>query len=123
MNAHEALERVDALYGPGWTPAQAVAEAVSIYLKLDAEIKALEVARTAAKRVITGVMTETMRDRFDTNAGMAYIANPGLRICYDAKGIDALIENRPDLAEVLAPHRIETMVAGSLVVRAKGGSK
>lgn len=123
MNAHEALERLAALHQRGLTPAQAVEEAVTIYLELGAEIEALDVARAAAKQVIADVVIETGKERFETNAGMAYIANPSLRIGYDAKGIDALIENRPDLAEVLAPYRTEKMVAGSLTIRAKGGAK
>ena len=123
MNASEALERLATLHRRGLTPTQAVEEAVAVYLELGAEIEALEAARVAAKKAITDVVIETGLDRFETNAGLAYIANPSLRIGYDTKGIDALIENRPDLADVLAPYRTETMVAGSLVVRAKGGSK
>jgi hypothetical protein len=123
MNTQDALERLASIHQRGLTPGQAVEEAVSIYLELGDEIKAIDVARAAAKQVIADVVIETGKDRFDTDAGLAYIANPGLRIGYDAKGIEALIENRPDLAEVLAPYRSETMVAGGLVVRAKGGTK
>lgn len=123
MNAHEALERLATIDQRGLTPGQAIEEAVSIYLELGAAIEAIDGARAAAKQVISEVIIETGKDRFDVNAGLAYISKPSLRIAYDAKRIDALIDIRPDLAFLLAPCRIETMVAGSLVVRAKGGSK
>lgn len=123
MNAHEALERLATIDQRGLTPGQAIEEAVSIYLELGAAIEAIDGARAAAKQVISEVIIETGKDRFDVNAGLAYISKPSLRIAYNAKSVDALIDIRPDLAELLAPCRSETMVAGSLVVRAKGGSK
>ena len=83
MNANEAQRRLYAIFRPGWTPAQAVEEAVAIYLEMGAEIEALDVARAAAKKVIADVVIKAGKDRFETNVGLAYIANPSLRIGYD----------------------------------------
>lgn len=121
MNANEALQRLEVLHYLGLTPAEAVEEAVTIYLELGAQIEALDAARAAAKTVIGDVIAETGQDRFSTHAGLAYVANPSLRIAYDAKGIDAVVAERPDLAALLAPYRRETMVAGTLTIRAAGG--
>ena len=120
LTAAGALERLASLTERHLTPGQAVEEAIALYLALGAEIADLETARAAAKTAITDVIVETGLERFETGAGMAYVSKPSARVTWDAKGLDALAGERPDLAELLEPYRQVKEVAGSLVVRAGG---
>lgn len=123
MNAQDALERLSTLTERQLTPGQAIDEAIGLYLVLGDEIAQLEIARVAAKQVISDVIVETGLDRFEVNAGMAYVARPSVRVAYDTKGLDKLSAERPDLAGILALYRTEKEIAGSLTIRAAGNGK
>ena len=123
MNAQEANDRLDALTERQLTPGQAVDEAVALYLALGDAIAALELARARAKQIITDVIVETGLDRFEVNAGMAYVTRPSIRVTYDTKGLDKLAAERPDLAGVLGRYRQEKEVAGTLTIRGPGGKQ
>lgn len=71
-----------------------------------------------ARRVLDGVMAETGCTTYRTPSGDAYIPAPSTRVTYDTKALDALCASSPELARVLAPHRRETSVPGSLTIRA-----
>lgn len=122
MNANDALERLSTIYERDLRPAEAVAEATSIYLELGAEIEELNLARASAKQVIADVFTELGTDKLETPAGTAYVSRPSIRISYDWRGLDKLGQERPDLANVLSLYRTEKEVAGSLTVRAPAAS-
>jgi hypothetical protein len=122
MDATTALERLATITERQLTPGQAIDEAVTLYLELGSEIADLENARAAAKLVISDVIVETGLDRFEVNAGMAYVSKPSVRISYDTKGLDKLAAERPDLAGILALYRTEKEIAGTLTIRAAGGN-
>lgn len=123
MNAQDALERLSTITERQLTPGLAIDEAVAMYLELGDEIAQLEIARAAAKQVISDVIVETGLDRFEVNAGMAYVSKPSVRTSYDWRGLDKLSAERPDLAGILSLYRTEKEIAGSLTIRANGNGK
>lgn len=123
MNAQDALERLATLDERQLTPGLAIDEAIGLYLALGDEIAQLEIARAAAKQVISDVIIETGLDRFEVNAGLAYVSKPSVRTSYDTKGLDKLSVERPDLAGILALYRTEKQIAGTLTIRAAGNGK
>jgi len=72
-----------------------------------------------AKAGIGEVMAETGTLRYDVQAGSAYVTKPSIRASYDTKALDALCASNADIARILAPHRKETEVAGSLTIKGK----
>jgi len=106
-------------------PDNAAHEAISV--ALDAKAAAEDAAKpyadvnAEARRVLDGIMAETGQTTYKTPSGDAYVPAPSTRVTYDAKALDALCASSPDLARVLAPHRKETSVPGSLVIRAARG--
>ena len=122
MNAQDALDRLATIYDRQLRPAEAVAEAMSIYLEMGARIDELDVIRATAKQVIGDVLAEIGTDKMETDAGQAYITRPSIRVSYDTKGLDRLASERPDLAGMLSLYRQEREVAGSLTIRAPGGT-
>ena len=122
MNAQDALDRLATIYDRQLRPAEAVAEAMSIYLEMGARIDELDVIRATAKQVIGDVLAEIGTDKMETDAGQAYITRPSIRVSYDTKGLDRLASERPDLAGMLSLYRQEREVAGSLTIRAPGGN-
>ena len=120
MNAQDALDRLSTIYDRQLRPAEAVAEAMSIYLEMGARIDELDVIRATAKQVIADVLAEIGTDKLETDAGLAYITKPSMRVSYDTKGLDRLASERPDLGGVLALYRNEKTVAGALTVRPAG---
>lgn len=107
------------------TPDNAATEAIAVALdaKAAAEIAAKPYAdvNTEARRVLDGIMAETGQTTYKTPSGDAYVPAPSTRVTYDARALDALCASSPELARVLAPHRKETSVPGSLVIRAARG--
>ena len=122
MNATDALDRLATIYDRDLLPAQAVAEAMTIYLELGDRIAELDVIRASAKQIVADVLAEIGADRLETDAGQCYVSKPSVRISYDTKGLDKLTAERPDLAGILALYRTEKEVAGSLTIRAAGGN-
>lgn len=122
MNAQDALDRLSTIYDRQLRPAEAVAEAMSIYLEMGARIDELDVIRATAKQVISDVLAEVGTDKLETDAGLAYITKPSVRVSYDTKGLDRLASERPDLGGVLALYRNEKEIVGTLTVRAPGGN-
>ena len=92
MNAQDALDRLSTIYDRQLRPAEAVAEAMSIYLEMGARIDELDVIRATAKQVIGDVLAEVGTDKLETDAGLAYITKPSVRVSYDTKGLDRLGE-------------------------------
>lgn len=103
-------------------PDDAATEAIAV--ALDAKAAAEDAAKpyadvnAEARRVLDGIMAETGQTTYKTPAGEAYVPAPSTRITYDARALDALCASSPELARVLAPHRKETSVPGSLTIRA-----
>lgn len=122
MDAQEALDRLATIYGRDLKPAEALSECMSIYLELGARIDELDVIRASAKLVIGDVLAEIGADKLETDAGLAYITRPSIRVSYDTKGLDRLASERPDLGGVLALYRNEKEIAGTLTIRAPGGN-
>lgn len=122
MNAQDALHTLDYQHRRGLTPNEAAEEAISIYLALGAEIKAIEQAQAAAKQVISDLMVELGEDRFETHAGTALVTQPSFSVSYDAKKVDNFLLGRPDLAPLFTPFRAVKEKAGYLMIRA-GNSK
>lgn len=120
MNEQDALERLSTIYDRQLRPAEAVAEAVSIYLELGAQIAELDVIRASAKQIVADVLAEIGSDRLETPAGQCYVSKPSIRASYDTKGLDRLTTERPDLAGVLSLYRSEKEIAGSLAIRTNG---
>lgn len=123
MDTATALDRLATIYDRQLLPAQAVAEALSIYLEMGDRIAELDVIRASAKLVVADVLAEIGADRLETPAGQCYITRPTVRTSYDTRGLDKLAAERPALAGVLALYRTEREIAGSLTIRANGNGK
>jgi hypothetical protein len=122
MNAQDALDRLASIYDRQLLPAQAVAEAMTVYLEMGDRIAELDVIRASAKQIINDVLAEIGADRLETPAGQCYVSKPSVRTSYDVKGLDKLSAERPDLAGILSLYRQEKEIAGSLTIRAAGGN-
>lgn len=123
MDTQTALEQLSTIYDRNLLPAQAVAEAITIYLEMGERIAELDVIRASAKQVLADVLAEIGADRLETAAGVAYVTAPSIRSSYDAKGLDKLKVAMPSLALLLAPYRTEREIAGTLTIRAGSKSK
>lgn len=117
----EALERAaDAMPGDAATTGVAVVLAA----KAGAEAAAgpwREVER-AARQLLTDIIIETGETRRRTPAGIAYIPTPSKRVTYDAKALDILCADDPDLARRLRPYRTEKATTTSLTIIAPRGA-
>lgn len=122
MNTSEALERLASIYERQLRPAEAVAEAMSIYLEMGERIAELDVIRASAKQIVTDVLSEIGAERLETPAGQCYVTKPSLRISYDTRGLDRLAAERPEIGAVLGLYRTEKEVAGALTIRAPGSN-
>ena len=120
MNATDALDRLATIYDRNLLPAQAVAEALTVYLEMGERIAELDVIRASAKQVVNDVLAEIGADRLETPVGQCYVTRPTVRTSYDTKGLDKLSAERPDLAGILALYRQEKEIAGTLTIRANG---
>jgi len=120
MDTTEALDRLATIYDRDLLPAQAVAEAMTVYLEMGDRIAELDVIRASAKLIVNDVLAEIGADRLETDAGQCYVSKPSVRTSYDTRGLDRLAAERPDLAGVLALYRQEKEIAGSLVIRTNG---
>ena len=123
MDAETALEQLATIYDRELQPAEAAAEAMTIYFEMGERIAELDVIRASAKLVISEVLAEIGADRLETAVGVAYVTAPSIRSSYDAKGLDKLAAAVPGLANVLAPYRTEREIAGTLTIRSGGKSK
>jgi len=123
MDAHTALDQLATIYDRDLQPAEAAAEAMTIYFEMGERIAELDVIRASAKQVLTDVLTEIGADRLETAAGHCYVTTPSTRSSYDAKGLDKLGAAVPGLADRLAPYRTEREIAGVLTIRAGGRAK
>ena len=97
--------------------------AIGLYGEASGYIKALEDFQQEAKLQIAEIFAETGITEAKTSSGQVYISKPSLRVNWDGKGLDALAANDDELADLLAPFRRETQIAGALVVRTGGKSK
>jgi hypothetical protein len=122
MDTQTALDRLATIYDRQLLPAQAVAEAMSIYLEMGERIAELDVIRASAKQVVADVLAEIGADRLETPAGQCYVSKPSVRTNYDWRGLDKLSAERPDLAGILSLYRTEKEIAGSLTIRTVGGN-
>lgn len=120
MNAQEALHTLEYMDRRGLTPAEAAEEAVSIYLALGAEIKAIEQAQATAKQVVSDLMVELGNDRIETRAGSAMVTKPSVSVTYNTKALDALRASDDALRRILDPHRTEKERPGTLTIRCNG---
>ena len=123
MDAQTALEQLATIYDRDLQPAEAAAEAMTIYLEMGERIAELDVIRASAKQVLADVLAEIGADRLETAVGVAYVTAPSIRSSYDAKGLDKLKVAMPSLALLLAPYRTEREIAGTLTIRAGSKSK
>ena len=123
MDAQTALEQLATIYDRDLQPAEAAAEAMTIYLEMGERIAELDVIRASAKQVLADVLAEIGADRLETAVGVAYVTAPTIRSNYDAKGLNKLALAVPGLADVLAPYRTDREIAGTLTIRAGGKSK
>jgi hypothetical protein len=123
MDTQTALDRLATIYDRHLLPAQAVAEATSIYLEMGERIAELDVIRASAKLIVNDVLAEIGADKLETDAGQCYVTRPSLRVSYDTKGLDKLAAERTDLAGILSLYRQEREIAGSLTIRAAGNGK
>ena len=123
MDTQTALDRLATIYDRNLLPAQAVAEALTVYLEMGERIAELDVIRASAKQVVNDVLAEIGADRLETPVGQCYVTRPTVRTSYDVKGLDKLSAERPDLAGILALYRTEKEIAGTLTIRAAGNGK
>ena len=123
MDTTEALDRLATIYDRDLLPAQAVSEAMTVYLEMGERIAELDVIRASAKLIVNDVLAEIGADKLETDAGQCYVTKPSRRVAYDVKGLDKLAAERADLAGILALYRTEREQAGTLTIRAHGNGK
>lgn len=119
MMIDDLRRRLDTIDQRDLKPADAVSEAMTIYLELAGMIAELREVQAQAKAVISDVFVEIGTDKLETPAGHVYVTKPSMRVSYDTKGLDALARERPDLGVLLARYRVERPVAGTLTIRAR----
>lgn len=100
----------------------AVESAIAIYQAAAANIDAMRAVQAEAKAIIGEIMAETGRCRYATLAGTCYVSAASYATSYDAKALDALAATDERIAALLAPARRITERAGTLTVRAPGGT-
>lgn len=105
---------------PGITEAE-VGQLVSAVIEAKTEAAAAsapwEAVQAAARAKRAEVMAATGRTDWATPAGRAYVPAAGVTVSYDAKALDALCASSQQIADILRPHRKESMRAGSLTIR------
>lgn len=99
-------------------PRNAVETAITVYLMAKAQADAANAIADAAKKLIADVMTETGETAYTTQAGKVAISSPSVNVSYDAKAIDILMADDPDLAMRLSPYRKESQRAGTMRITA-----
>lgn len=115
MDLNAALEAAH-----GYEPSMAVESAIAIYQQASSAADEYAAVKDAARQMIADVMAETGQTAYTTKAGKASMTAPGVSVSYDAKAIDILLRDDPDLAMRLTPYRKEVERAGSLrIVAAK----
>lgn len=115
-SALSALDRIDD--GQAGSAEEAAAEAIAVYLAaggIKSQIDELLWKR--AKDIIQEIMVETGQLKFETEYGRAYVPRSGVSVSYDWKGLDALCQKYPEVAELIRPYRIERERPGSLTIR------
>lgn len=100
------------------TPEKSIESAIMIYQAAQAIIDAYAAIKDGAKALITDVMTETGCLQYGTPAGRVSVTAPSVSVTYDAKSIDIVCRTNPQIAELLAPYRKETMRTGALRITA-----
>jgi hypothetical protein len=99
-------------------PDAAVLSAIAVYQAASAVIDEYNTVKDAAKKLIMDVMEETGQTKYVTQAGTAAVSAPSQTVTYDAKAIDILLRDDPDLALRLSLYRKVTERAGSLRITA-----
>lgn len=99
------------------TPEEAAAHAIEIYRAAGNAATAMKTVQDAAKAAIGDLIAETGRERWETEAGTAVLTSPSVRMTWDSKALDALCKSSSQVDAMLAPHRRETMVAGSVTIK------
>lgn len=123
LQLDDALERLATITERGLKPAEAVAECAAIYMELGARQEELEIARQAAKLVISDVFTELGTDKLEAGGAVCYVSRPTVRTSYDVRGLDRLAAERPEIGAVLALYRSEKEQPGTLTIRTAGNGK
>lgn len=117
MSATHLAEELAMLAEWTGTAEDAAAHAIGIYRAAGDEAGRYKAIQDQAKAAIGDLIAETGLERWNTPAGVAVLTSPSVRTTWDAKALDALCASDSDLARVLAPHRRETMVAGSVTIK------
>lgn len=99
-------------------PPKAVESAIAVYQAASAVLDEYTAVKERAKKLIMDVMEETGQTKYVTQAGTAAVSAPSQTVTYDAKAIDILLRDDPDLALRLSPYRKVTERAGSLRITA-----
>lgn len=99
-------------------PQASVESAIAIYHAASAFADGYTIIKDAAKKLIADVMTETGQTKYNTAAGVAIVSAPSQTVSYDAKAIDILLRDDPDLALRLSPYRKVSERAGTLRITA-----
>lgn len=95
-------------------PASTVTDAITVYLAAKSEMDAYSAIADDTKKLIADVMVETGETACSTQAGKVSITASSTSVSYDAKAIDILLRDDPDLAMRLAPYRKESQRAGTM---------
>jgi hypothetical protein len=95
----------------------ALADAITVYRSIAADLKEWEAVQARAKRLVTEIMQETGQTKAVTTSGTAQFTADSVRTSYDTKALDALSASDEVLARILAPHRKETTAKGSLTIK------
>lgn len=95
-------------------PNMAVVKAIQVYLAAKQAIERFVAVQERAKSLISDVMSKTGKDSFKTVAGNVAMSAASTTVSYDAKALDILLKDDPDLAVRLGQYRKESQRAGSM---------
>lgn len=98
---------------------EALDQAAGLYQEAASYIDALREFQGECKERLTEIFVETGVTEVETSSARCYVTRPSIRVTYDRKGLDALIEHDDDLAVLLEPYRKVTQVPGTLTIRRK----
>lgn len=95
-------------------PEKAVTQAIQVYLAAKQANERFVAVQERAKSLISDVMSETGKDSFKTAVGSVTMSAASTTVSYDAKALDILLKDDPDLAMRLGQYRKESQRAGSM---------
>lgn len=101
-------------------PHECARKAIDVYLAATGIADDYKALASQAKEIIAQIMLETGKDKYGFDSGSVSVTAPSKSVSYDAKGLDDLLLNHPELHELLWPYREEKVRDGSMRITRRG---